>query len=80
MILEGSLTEAEKVLLEGLKLAPENCDLLFNLGFLDEQRKEFLSALDLYRRAELAVKTRQQEDDIKDAVQRVIKNIKGLMI
>ncbi len=79
-ILEGKLAEAEKVLLEGIRRQPGNCDLLFNLGYLDERRRENISALDLYRRAELAAETGQQQEDIREAVQRVTKNIKGTML
>lgn len=79
-ILEGKLAEAEKVLLDGIRRQPGNCDLLFNLGYLDERRRENISALDLYRRAELTAETGQQLEDIREAVQRVTKNIKGTML
>lgn len=78
-ILAGRLKEAETELQEGLKRDPGNCDMLFNLAILDEKRNEYISALDLYKRAELVAKSKQQKDDIQIAVQRTMKHIRGSM-
>lgn len=77
LLLEDRLEEAERALLQGLEREPNHCDLLFNLGYLDEQRQEYVSALDLYKRAEVAAASREQEDDIARAVHRVSENIRG---
>jgi len=44
----NEILEAEKLLKEGLKYYPRNIDLLYNLGYIDETNKKYLSAMNIY--------------------------------
>lgn len=47
-ISEGNLSEAEKVLKTGLQIDPANIDMLYNLGFIYENKKQYPKAVNCY--------------------------------
>lgn len=48
LIMEGRFAEAKELLAEGLEKKPDCPDLLFNLGYINEQQGEYQDAYDLY--------------------------------
>lgn len=63
--------KAFQVLQEGLIEHPKDFELLFNLGYVNEQLGEFLQALDIYLEAMNYTADNKNKKDIKDALDRV---------
>ncbi|NMA85029.1 MAG: hypothetical protein GX962_14340 [Epulopiscium sp.] len=61
---EGNLKKAEEILIEGLTIYPLSFDLLYNLGYVFEQRKDFFEAYHLYMKARYVAEFKQQKEDI----------------
>ncbi len=64
-ISQMKLEEATEVILSGLKLDPENFDLLFNLGYVHELKGELFHAWNLFRQAEYSAETASQKRDLE---------------
>lgn len=48
MFYNNEISEAEKILKEGLKYYPRNIDLLYNLAYVYETNKKYLSSMNIY--------------------------------
>lgn len=71
-IMEGKINEAEKILKDGLKINPQNKDLLYNLSYLMSERNNDTKAIELYSKAKLF----NPDNNIK--VDNIISNIKPI--
>lgn len=74
----GKPEQAEKVLERELQREPDNYLLLMNLGRLDEIRGQYLSAYDLYQRAEFLAGKAGQKEKARRMKAGAKKNIVGL--
>ena len=71
LIMEGKLDDAEIVLEEGLKNDSCIFDLLFNLGYIYEQRGEYQQAADIYTKAGTVADTDPNKLNVKTALDNV---------
>ncbi|WP_066892504.1 transferase [Clostridium nigeriense] len=55
LMLEGKIDEAEMILKKGLKIDPQNQDLLYNLSYLMSKKKNNIEAVELYCKAKLSI-------------------------
>jgi|LSQX01.1.fsa_nt_gb tetratricopeptide (TPR) repeat protein len=69
---EGHWGKAEEILKEGIKKHPLSFDLLFNLGFVYEQKGDILEAYHLYMRARYIADTEDEKADLSECQQRLI--------
>lgn len=77
LIKAGEYGDAERLLETELARQPDNFALLLRLGRIDEIRGRNLSALDLFRRAEMRAKTGGDKKEARAATERVRGNIKS---
>ena len=68
---EGNLDEAEKILLQGIKIDPYNIDLLFNAGYLYQSLGNFDKAVYYYGK----VKDISDDDGLIEEVQEILNSI-----
>ncbi|GGA18544.1 glycosyltransferase [Psychrobacillus lasiicapitis] len=64
-LLNGEIDKAEKLLKNGLLKYPYNADILFNLAYLNEQKRDFQSAYDYYLDAKFVLNLSDKEIAIK---------------
>lgn len=73
-IIENDLEEAEKIALDGLNKVPFNFDLLYNLAYIYQVKKEYYKSAEMYIRAgSVAVSSNEQTD-----IELAISNLKNL--
>ncbi|NMA72569.1 MAG: tetratricopeptide repeat protein [Bacteroidales bacterium] len=70
-LIDGQVTEAASAFLEGLKLEPNDSDLLYNLGYLAEEQGRDREAFDYYSRALENVQDEEFEVELNESIQRV---------
>jgi glycosyltransferase involved in cell wall biosynthesis len=73
LMLEDRIHDAEKLLKDGLKIDPQNKDLLYNLSYLMNKKNNDTKAIELYSKAKLF----NPDNNIK--VDNIISNIKPIM-
>ncbi|OBR95005.1 SPBc2 prophage-derived glycosyltransferase SunS [Clostridium ragsdalei P11] len=64
-------SEAEKILLEGLKVDPDNADILFNLAYVYEMNQNYNKAIEYYKTAFFA----SDNKELKEKIRNIIKNL-----
>ena len=74
---EGKLESAEQLIKEGLSYHPMSFDLLYNLGYVFEEKKEFFEAYHFYMRARYISSTQEEKDNIAKALQGLVKVFSG---
>ncbi len=74
-IMEGRLKDAKEILLAGIEKDKYNFDILFNLGYLYEMKKDNITALEYYRDATSSVKTKEQSSNLKAGIERIKLNL-----
>lgn len=74
---EADWQRAEEILREGLTKYPLSFDLLYNLGYIYEEKKEILEAYHLYMMARYVAATKQEKTDIGAALKRLVDDIRG---
>ncbi|ABR46958.1 TPR repeat-containing protein [Alkaliphilus metalliredigens QYMF] len=68
-ILTGDLEKAKEILENGLKIKPLDFDILYNLGYIYEQKGEFLEAYYSYTTAQYNAENPQQIQDVIQALE-----------
>ncbi|MBM7649367.1 glycosyltransferase involved in cell wall biosynthesis [Bacillus ectoiniformans] len=69
-LLKGDLNTAELLLIDGLYKYPFNADILFNLAYLYELKKEYQKAYDFYMDAHFALNDKEKVSAI-EAIKRI---------
>ncbi len=70
-MIEGQLSQAETVFLEGLRFNPDDADLLYNLGYLAEEQGRNREAFDYYSKALENVQDEEFGVELNESIQRV---------
>lgn len=73
LLAQNKLSQAEKLLTEGINNWPESFDLLYNLGYTYELQEEIAKAVDVYLKAEMLVSCQEESNDIRAAIDRLQK-------
>lgn len=71
-MMEGKTEEAENILLEGCKIDKYNFDLLYNLGFLYENKGEFNEAINYYKKTKLYCYDVEIDKELEDKLSSLI--------
>ncbi|WP_347491421.1 class I SAM-dependent methyltransferase [Desulfoscipio sp. XC116] len=71
LIVQNKLQDAEGLLLAGLELDSKHFDLLFNLGYVYEQKLEYQKALNIYKDAKDVIKTDKQSGEVENAIRKL---------
>lgn len=79
-LMSGEKNQAIAVMEAGLQRDPTHYNLLFNLGYLLEEKDDILTAINLYRQAEYAVRTPDQAQDLKDRIASIKGKIKSQLV
>lgn len=74
---EGDLEGAEAVLKEGVQKHPLYFDLLYNLGFVYEQKEAILEAYHLYMKARYVAEHPDEKSDVAEALKRLVPKMAG---
>lgn len=69
---QGNLSEAEKLFKQVLSAEPNNTDAAYNLGVIAEDKKDFRSALEYYKRA---MKSNPGDQDLAEAVRTMTQKV-----
>ncbi len=77
-IMEGRLKDAEEILLAGIEKDKGNFDLLYNLGYLYEMKKDNIAALEYYKTALSTAKTKEQISNLRAGIERIKLNLGNL--
>lgn len=72
-MMEDRMEEAEQILLEGYKVNKYSIDILYNLGFLYENKEKYNEALKFYKKAKLYCTTVEEDNELKDKLDDIIK-------
>lgn len=73
-MMEGNLEEAESILIEGLILDIKSFDLLYNLGYVYECKKDYIKSVYLYNYAALYCTDNNLKMEIEDKIYKIQKN------
>ena len=74
---EEDWSGAEKILNEGLSVHPLSFDLLYNLGYIFEEKQEILQAYHSYMRARYIAEGEREKTDIAAALKRLVPQMAG---
>lgn len=73
----GELDQAEAVLREGLALYPRSFDLLYNLGYILQQKSQILEAYDIYMKARYLSESEAEKSDVAAALKSMVQDIRS---
>ncbi len=74
---EGNLEGAETILKEGVKDHPLNFDLLYNWGYVYEQKEAILESYQLYMKARYVAEQPDEKSDVAEALKRLVPKMAG---
>jgi len=74
---EGNLEGAKTILKEGITEHPLNFDLLYNLGFVYEQKEAILESYQLYMKARYVAEHPDEKTDVAEALKRLVPKMDG---
>ena len=74
---EADWNKAQKTLLEGLAYHPLSFDLLYNLGFVNQNLGDLFEAYNMYMKARYVASSAQEKADVGAALKGMVNDIKG---
>ena len=80
LMVENRFEEAEAVLQRGLELEPNNADLLFNMGYLNETQNNLTRASQYYKHARMSTDDRELHKELDELISQLDKKVKSIEV